>query len=108
MADAIMVKDPHTGERSTLMELAARYQITKATIYRRWRLGKRGIDLVVPAKEEQGKRNLSAAELHRMAEKERAHFIEMAKQSFMARPLKCLGALYIDRKRLSVSFETDG
>jgi hypothetical protein len=87
MSTQITEKDPHTGKECTLNELAQLYQLTKATIYRRWRLGKRGIDLVAPAKEEQGRRNLSTAELHRMAKKERAHFIKMAKQSMLAKPM---------------------
>lgn len=87
MITQITEKDPHTGKECTLNELAQLYQLTKATIYRRWRLGKRGIDLVAPVKKEMGRKKLSAIDIQRRDKRQRAHFIKMAKQSMLAKPM---------------------
>lgn len=85
---AIYTKDPATGERVTLSELAKRHGIHVSTVSRRYHEGKRGQALVahVDMKAHLAEQN---AKSHEIAERRKA--ILLANMNALSRPLKQLG-----------------
>ncbi|UQI41889.1 hypothetical protein [Vreelandella venusta] len=79
-----IVADPHTGEKVTLHELAKRYGLRRTTVRARYDRGLRGIELI----EQPTTGNISEAVRAQIAMENRKCFIERAKHSPLAMPLK--------------------
>ncbi|UTD54961.1 hypothetical protein [Halomonas sp. MS1] len=79
-----IVADPHTGETITLHELAKRYGLRRTTVRARYDRGQRGMELI----EQPTTGNISEAVRERIAMENRKCFIERAKHSPLAVPLK--------------------
>lgn len=82
-----IVADPHTGEKVTLHELAKRYGLRRTTVRARYDRGLRGMDLI----EQPTTGNISDSVRDQIAMENRKCFIERAKHSPLAMPLKQLG-----------------
>ncbi|BCB06758.1 hypothetical protein HHSLTHF2_06480 [Vreelandella venusta] len=82
-----IVADPHTGEKVTLRELAKRYGLRRTTVRARYDRGQRGMDLI----EQPTTGNISEAVRDQIAMEDRKRYIEEAKHTPLAMPLKQLG-----------------
>ncbi|CAH1044520.1 hypothetical protein [Halomonas sp. TD01] len=82
-----IVADPHTGETMTLPELAKRYGLRRTTVRARYDRGQRGMELI----EQPSTGNISEAVRDQIAMEDRKRYIEEAKHTPLAMPLKQLG-----------------
>ncbi|AIA76265.1 hypothetical protein FF32_15900 [Halomonas campaniensis] len=82
-----IVADPHTGEKVTLPELAKRYGLRRTTVRARYDRGQRGMELI----EQPTTGNISEAVRDQIAMEDRKRYIEEAKHTPLAMPLKQLG-----------------
>lgn len=85
---AIYTKDPATGERVTLSELAKRHGVHVSTISRRYSEGKRGQALVDQVDMQAHLAELNA-KAHEAAERRKA--IILTSMNALSRPFKQLG-----------------
>ena len=79
-----IIADPNTGEKVTLHELAKHYGLRRTTVRARYDRGLRGIKLI----EQPTTGNISDSVRERIAMENRKCFIERAKHSPLAMPLK--------------------
>lgn len=79
-----IVADPHTGEKVTLHELAKRYGLRRTTVRARYARGQRGMALI----EQPTTGNISEAVRDQIAMEDRKRYIEEAKHTPLAMPLK--------------------
>lgn len=79
-----IVADPHTGEKVTLHELAKRYGLRRTTVRARYSRGQRGMALI----EQPTTGKISDSVRDQIAMEDRKRYIEEAKHTPLAMPLK--------------------